>query len=123
MAFDKDLSKDDFITKLGAKKGSYAANLLSQIYDTLKDKSDDVKTNYERYHKKEYDTFEDYLQNNKNFRQETIEKIMSEYKNGKAVLIGSFSNESGDPLESFLCTEDFIIDENGIFVDGLENGW
>jgi hypothetical protein len=36
MAFAKDLSKEDFITKLGAKKGSYAATLLSQVYDALK---------------------------------------------------------------------------------------
>jgi hypothetical protein len=82
-----------------------------------------VKSDYEKYHKKEYDTLEGYLQNNKNFKKETINKILSAYNSGKTVLIGSFSSESVDPLESFLCTEDFIIDENGIFVDVLENGW
>jgi hypothetical protein len=123
MAFDKNLSKDDFIAKLGAKPGTYAYHLLDQVYDAFINNAEDLKAEYEKYHKKEYDSFEKFLENNKNFSKETIEKIKNAYKEGKTVLIGRFTSDTGIPIESYLCLEDFLIDENGIYIYGLEDGW
>jgi hypothetical protein len=123
MTFDKDLSKEEFIVKLGAKSGTCAYRLLEQVYDALKNNSNDLKHEYEEYHKKEYDSFEKYLENNKNFSSKTIEKIKNAYLKDKLVLIGKFSSDTGIPIESYLCLEDFLIDENDIYIDGLEDGW
>jgi hypothetical protein len=124
LAFDRDLTKDEFVKRLGAKPGTYAAHLLEQVYSSLSNNGEDIKQEYEQYHKKEYDTFDKYLEDNKNFCRETIDKITKAYTDGKKVLIGHFSSEGGDtPMDQYLCLEDFKIEGDGIFVDGLNDVW
>lgn len=122
--FDKGMTKNEFITKLGAKQGTYSAMLLDQVYDSLIRNSNEIKNEYEKYHKNEYQTFEEYLEKNKNFSDESIVKIKNAYKEGKTVLIGKFDSDGATTnMDTYLCLEDFLIDENGIYIDGLEDEW
>lgn len=122
MIFDEGLTKDDFISKLGADLNSFSASLIGKIYDTLINNSDDFMAEYKNFYKEEYDSFEKYLEQNKNYNKETINRVVAAYKSGKKVLIGNLSS-SDTPIETYLCIEDFIVDENDIYIDGLEDGW
>lgn len=123
LILEEELNKQNFIRLLGAKDNTFAATLLGQMYDAFKDNSANFKDDYEKYHAKEYDSFEEYLEKNKNFKDKTIQRIIDAYKNGKKVYIGGFDSAGNTPMESYLCVEDFLIDEEGIYIDGLEDGW
>jgi hypothetical protein len=123
MIVEKGLSREGFIKKLGARKGTYAEIIVGQVYDSLKNNSDDFKQDYEKYHKKEYLSFAEYLKKNKNFKAETIDRVQKAYESGKAVFIGKLDSVGHTPMESYLCIEDFEIDENDIFIDGLDDVW
>ncbi len=123
IVLDKQFSKEEFIRKLGANKDSFAGKIISQIYDVLMKNAEDFKRDYEKYYSKEFDSFEVYLENKQNYQQATIDRVINAYKDGKTVLIGKLDSAGEVPMESYLCLEDFEINVDGIYIDGLEDGW
>ncbi len=119
---DDEFSKAEFVRRMGAIEGTEAAKLFGQIYDVLMDGALDFKVDYEKYHKKEYDTFEEYLEKYMDLTNETINKIHKGYSEGKVVLVGQNSSDSC-PLESYLCLEDMVFEADGIYIDALNDVW
>ncbi len=98
------------------------AKLMGRIYNVLIDKAMDFKEEYKKYYKDEYNTFEEYLEKNRNFSKETQGKIIQAYKDNKVVLVGKNSSD-GIPLETFLCLDDFMLEAEGKYVDALDDIW
>jgi hypothetical protein len=120
---DQKFTLEYFFKKSGVKEGTVAAEFMEKIYDALQENSSDYKKHYEEYYKEEYDTFEDYLENKKQFSGCTIKKIIDAYKNSeKYVLFGNCSSDAS-PIEVYICLDDFIIDKPGLYIDALEDGW
>jgi len=119
---DEDFTRDEFISRMGGREGSEAAKLMGRIYDVLIGKAMDFKEEYKKYYKDEYNTFEEYLEKNRNFSKETQEKIIQAYEDKKIVLVGRNSSD-GTPLETFLCLDDLILEAEGIYVDALDDIW
>lgn len=119
---DGDFSKREFVKRMGAEEESPAANLFGQIYEVFMDGTMDLKAHYEKYHKKEYDSLEEFLEKHGQFEEDTIHKVKKGYDDNKKVLFGHNSSD-GEPLEVFLCLDDFKIEVDGIYIDSMEDIW
>ena len=64
---------DRFINKAGVKANTYAGNLMTKIFGALTENTIDLKKEYQRYYKAEYDSFELFLYNKYLLSQKTID--------------------------------------------------
>lgn len=77
---NKNLIKDIFIEKTGAKSG-YSLNMFSRMYDSITSELIDVDWEYKKFYAFEYETLEQYLYRKYNIKEEFIIELMEERKN------------------------------------------
>ena len=116
---DKDLSKEEFLRRAGAK-GGFAIRHFSNIYDSIFSESEDLRESYKRYYQCEYSSFVEFLHREFFLPAEVAEEFgksldgndkitiirwpqLNHGDNGVADLI--FSDEVYDIFAGILCSE------------------
>jgi hypothetical protein len=71
-------------------------------------------------HNDKYSNFEEFV--SASFSQETMSKILGAELKGKIVYIGRLGSENNE-IESFFCTDSFIIDTEKLYIDATDDAW
>lgn len=107
---------DDFLSAVGAKKGTPAEDLFRLLYDAL---CDDIKP-VDKAYREGTDTVFDMLK--KEFSERTAERVQIALRDGKDVWYGSLASESTD-VEAFFCMDPFEVETENVYINALPCGW
>lgn len=117
---DGEFKFNEFIKAVGIDTSSEFIDIYQQLFETFKDRMTDARTLHlqEGYRK----TFEEFIKERLWYGEELLERILESEKEGKNIYIGDLSNDHND-IETFFCTDEFIIENPKIYIDARENGW
>jgi hypothetical protein len=109
-----------FIDSIGIKDKSIFAAMFHHLFNAFRDNLEPARTfvSTDRWNKGE--TFEKFIVDL--FSQKTLDKILEAERLGKTVYMGRLSSEN-DAIESFFCTDAFIIDTEDLYIDATNDGW
>jgi hypothetical protein len=120
---DGEFNFKDFIEAVGVKDDSKFVDIYQSLFNAFKDDMEPARECYENNYKGFYSTFEEFIENKfEKSGKETLLKILEAEKSGKKVYIGKLSNDKDD-IETFFCTDEFIIENEKVFIDAQEDGW
>ena len=120
---DGEFNLKDFVEAVGVNKKSQFIDIYKGLFEAFSDDMRPAREYYEQYYASRYDTFEEFVENHLwKSGKELLPKVLAAEKQGKRIYIGSLSSDRDD-IESFFCTDDFIIESDKIFIDARENGW
>ena len=119
---DGEFNFKDFIEAVGIKNDSAFFDIYQSLFDAFKDDMTPIREYY-RKHPNGYSSFEEFVEKQLwKSGKEVLPKILEAEKNGKKVYIGDLSSDQ-DEIETFFCTDEFIIESDKLFIDAQENGW
>ncbi len=120
---DGEFNFKDFIEAVGVKNDSTFVDIYKSLFNAFKDDMEPVREYYKRLYQGRYPTFEEFIEGKlwKNGK-EILPRILDAEKDGKNVYIGKLSSDNGD-IESFFCTDEFIIENENLYIDAQEDGW
>lgn len=117
---DGEFKFNEFIKAVGIDTSSEFIDIYQQLFEIFKDRMTDART----LHLKEgyWKSFEQFIKERLWYGEELLERILNSEKEGKNIYIGDLSNDQND-IETFFCTDEFIIENPKIYIDARENGW
>lgn len=120
---DGEFNFKDFIEAVGIKNDSAFFDIYQSLFEAFKDDMEPAREVYTKHYAGTYSTFEEFIEQKlwKNGK-EVLPKVLEAEKNGKKVFIGELSSDENE-IESFFCTDEFIIESDKLFIDAQENGW
>lgn len=120
---DGEFNFKDFIEAVGIKNDSAFFDIYQSLFDAFRDDMEPAREFYAKHYVGTYSTFEEFIEQKLwKSGKEVLPKIIEAEKNGKKVFIGKLSSDN-DEIESFFCTDEFIIESDKLFIDAQENGW
>jgi len=95
------------IRQAKVREGSYAAQIVTSLYDRLFRWSLDLGADYARYYRLEYESFEEYLAKRLNFDEDVCSAIAAQEPRGSVMIHATpgfafLDDENGDELLSAL---------------------
>ncbi len=120
---DGEFNFKDFVEAVGVKGDSKFVDIYKSLFNAFKDDMEPAREYYEKHYEGTYSTFEEFIEKKLwKSGKEILPRILDAEKEGRKVYIGKLSNDQGD-IESFFCTDEFIIENEKIFIDAQEDGW
>lgn len=120
---DGEFNFKDFIEAVGIKKDSAFFDIYQSLFDAFRDDMEPAREFYKKHYAGTYSTFEEFIEKKLwKSGKEVLPKVLEAEKNGKKVFIGKLSSDNNE-IESFFCTDEFIIESDKLFIDAQENGW
>lgn len=120
---DGEFNFKDFIEAVGVKGDSNFVDIYQSLFNAFKDDMEPAREYYERHYSDSFSTFEEFIKKRLwKSGNEILPRILDAEKQGKQVYIGKLRSDHDD-IESFFCTDEFIIENEKIFIDAQENGW
>lgn len=117
---DGEFNLKDFIEAVGIDESSQFIDIYKGLFDAFKSDMEPLRELYKTY--PGY-TFEDFvIEHFWKSGKELLPEILEAEKNGKNVYVGSLSSDRND-IETFFCTDEFIIKSDKLYIDAQENGW
>lgn len=111
----------NFIEAVGIAEDSPFKDIYLQLFESF---SNDLvlarKSFREDQSIDDTQSFEDFVR--EAFSANTLEKIIDAEQKNVPVYMGRLSSDNGE-IESFFCTDSFIIDSKSIYIDGTINQW
>lgn len=120
---DGEFNFKDFIEAVGISNDSKFLDIYQGLFDAFENDMSPARAYYQRHFAGKYTTFENFVE--KHFwksGKEVLTKILAAEKEGKTVFIGKLSSDRDD-IETFFCTDEFIIEGDKLYIDAQENGW
>lgn len=121
---DGEFSFKNFIEAIGVNSDSQFFDIYQGLFDAFRDDMEPARDYFRRQNDRgDYESFEDFVL--KRFWRsgsEVLPKILAAEKEGKLVYIGQLSSDNNE-IESFFCTDSFIIESSKVFIDAQEDGW
>ncbi|MDM1072043.1 hypothetical protein HX001_05985 [Empedobacter brevis] len=119
---DGEFNLKEFIEAVGINNDSEFVDIYRELFYSFKNDMSPIRELYEN-HYKSYDTFEEFVKGYfwKN-GEEMLPLILKAESNGKKVYSGQLSSDRND-IESFFCTDEFIIESNNLYINAQEDGW
>ena len=119
---DGEFNLKEFIEALGINNNSEFVDIYRELFYSFRDDMIPIRELYENNLGK-YDTFEEFIVGYfwKN-GEELLPLILDAESKGKEVYSGQLSSDGND-IESFFCTDEFIIENNNLYINEQENGW
>lgn len=118
LAFQGEFSREKILSAFGVEKDSLMQDFFdSLIYDMERDIMP-AKEYCARYESGE--SYKEFIVSR--FGQEAIDRINELETEGFTIYMGRLSSDES-MMEVFLCTESFLIDEKGIYINGKDNAW
>ncbi|MCB0479547.1 MAG: hypothetical protein KDC84_15375 [Crocinitomicaceae bacterium] len=120
---DGEFNLKKFIDAVGIEKESPFIDLYKDLFESFKYSMSPAREYYEQCNSsREYSTFEDFVKSWFWYGKELLPKILDAESQGKQVFLGGLRSDNGE-IEGFFCTDEFIIEADGLHIDARENGW
>ena len=120
---DGEFNFKKFIEAVGVKDDSKFVDIYQSLFNAFKEDMELVREYYEKHYARTYSTFEEFIEKQLwKSGKEIMPRILDAEKKGKKVYIGKLRSDHDD-IESFFCTDEFIIENEKIFIDAQEDGW
>jgi len=121
---DGEFNLKDFIEAIGINNDSKFLDVYETLFDAFKSNMKPARQYYEENRfAREYGTFEEFIETSLwKSGKEVLPKILEAEENGKQVFIGQLSSDTNE-IECFFCTDEFIIENEKMYIDAQENGW
>lgn len=117
---DGEFNLKEFIEAVGINNDSEFLDIYKELFYSFKNDMTPIREIYEN---ETYDTFEEFVVGYfwKN-GEELLPLILDAESKGKEVYTGQLSSDRND-IESFFCTDEFIIESNNLYINAQEDGW
>lgn len=120
---DGEFNFKGFIEAIGIKNDSLFLDIYQSLFKAFKDDMQPVRRYYKENYQSEFSTFEEFIKNQLwKSGKEILPKILEAESQGKKVYIGQLRSDV-DEIESFFCTDEFIIESDKLYIDAQENAW
>lgn len=105
-----DFTEESFFNLVGVERDSPLVPIFKRLYTIISKKMIelDKSDNYPR--DRQYD-------------EHLREKITKSMKEGKRVYFGKLDSDEGDWLEAYFCTDSFEIENDKLYLNGIECVW
>lgn len=110
LIYGTEFGIDEFLELAGMKKESDFSFLFARLYQELWEKKEPIRETYDDNMIKE------------RFSKEVLNRILEAEKEGKKVFAGTLSSEN-DEIESFFCTDSFIIENDTFYLNAINCIW
>jgi hypothetical protein len=101
-----DFTEENFLDLVGVKKDSPLIPIFKRLYAILSNKMTEL------------DRSDNYPGD-----QRLKEKIKKSKEEGKRVYFGKLDSDEGDWLEAYFCTDSFEIENDKLYLNGIECAW
>lgn len=120
---DGEFNFKDFIEAVGVKNNSQFLDIYKSLFNAFNDDMEPARDYYQRHFAGTYPTFEEFIEQRLwKSGKEILPKILEAEAIGKKVYIGRLRSDN-DETEGFFCTDEFIIENENLYVDAQEDGW
>jgi hypothetical protein len=120
---DGEFNLKEFIQAVGITPNSPFIDIYKGLFNAFKSDLKPAREYYKQFYGKDYLNFEEFVETRLwKSGKEVLPKILEAEKLGKHVYIGQLSSDNDD-VESFFCTDDFILDSDSLYIDAQEDGW
>lgn len=120
---DGEFNFKDFIEAIGIKDDSTFLDIYKSLFRAFSDDMEPAREYYARHFVDGYSTFEEFVEKRLwKSGKEVLPKILEAEAQGKNVYIGRLRSDHDD-IESFFCTDEFIIEGKKLYIDAQEDGW
>ena len=120
---DGEFNFKDFIEAVGVKDDSRFLDIYQSLFNAFRDDMEPAREYYIQNYAERYGTFEEFITNQLwKSGKDILPRILDAEAKGMQVYIGHLSSDEGD-IESFFCTDEFVIENDKIFVDAREDAW
>lgn len=117
---DGEFKFNEFIKAIGIDTSSQFIDIYQQLFESFRKSMMPARALYKS--ERSGATFEDFIKKRLWYGEELLPRILESEKEGKLIYIGDISSDVND-VETFFCTDEFIIENPKIYVDARENGW
>ena len=117
---DGEFKLNEFIKAVGIDTSSQFIDVYKQLFESFKSGMTPARTLYRK--ERAGSSFEEFIKKRLWYGEELLPKILESESEGKLIYIGDISSDVDD-VETFFCTDEFIIENPKIYVDARENGW
>jgi len=119
---DGEFNLKEFIDAIGIKNNSEFIDIYEELFYSFKNDMTPIREVY--YDNRiSYNSFEEFV--TKHFwknGKEILQLILEAESIGKNVYTGKLTSDSNE-VESFFCTDEFIIESNNLYINAQEDGW
>lgn len=119
---DGEFNLRDFIGAIGINNDSQFIDIYKGLFNSFKDDMRPAREFYDEYYSSKCESFEEYIREYLEHGKELLPKILAAEKLGKRIYLGNLSSDTND-IESFFCTDEFVIDTDNLFIDAREHAW
>ncbi len=118
---DEELKFDEFINVIGIKNDSSFKDIYESLFYAFKSNMEPAREfiNTCRW-RQEGESVEDFI--SRMYAPKTLEKFKEAEQKGKKVFMGWLSSDNNE-IETFFCTDYFIIESKNIYIDYSVDGW
>lgn len=116
-----DIALEDFIKSVGVDADSQFKDIYEELFRLCKDAMtpmNDFIIHHRWYDEK--DGIEGFIKNN--FSAQTWNRIQNAQKDGFSVYMGELDSAEST-IETYFCTEAFVIETDKLILDGTNAGW
>lgn len=117
---DGEFKLNEFIKAVGIDTSSQFIDIYRKLFYAFTDSMTPARELHIRHGKGA--SFDDWIKDTLWYGKELLPRILEAEKKGKQIYIGDLSSDH-DEIESFFCTDEFIIENPKFYIDARENGW
>lgn len=115
------ISKDDFTLKdfmeaIGISDNSVFIDIFQELFSDFETRLEPIRS----FWRAQSESVEEYIV--KAFSQATLDRILEAEKQGYKVYMGDLSSDHSE-IQTFFCTDSFIIESEKLFIDATVDGW
>lgn len=119
---DGEFNFKDFIDAVGIKQDSAFVHIYRELFYSFKSDMTPIREVFDK-NRSHYKTFEEFVK--KYFWKSGIEMlplILEAELKGKKIYTGTLSSDTSE-IENFFCTDEFIIENDKLYINAQEDGW
>lgn len=116
---DGEFNLKKFVEAIGISEDSKFIDIFRGLFESFRDNMEPARDYYRKYENK-YPSFEEFVTSR--FSRDTLERILAAESLKKDIYIGGLSSDNNE-IESFFCTDSFLIESGKLFIDATENAW
>lgn len=119
---DGEFNFKSFIEAVGINEKSNFIDIYRELFFSFKSDLIPIRQIYAN-ESNNYDSFEEFIEGYFwKSGKEMFPLIIEAEAKGKEVFAGQLSSDHND-IESFFCTDEFIIESDNLYINAQENGW
>lgn len=111
----------NFIAAVGVNDNSVFLDIYQRLFELFKHNLIPARefVSLDKWHQ-DGEAFEHYI--TEVFSEDTLNRILTAEREGYEVYMGRLASDN-DEIEGFFCTDSFIIESEGLYIDATNDGW